>query len=151
VAWEVQGSARRFHAEKLDVHPGVHPVAFVAGTESSTKTTRGLLPEEVPLGDAAFTGSRCALAVLAMTRRPELLLAATEDRLHQPYRRPAYPSSLRLVEALRSHGVPAAISGAGPTVLALTSDGTVPADVDTDGFAVRALPVDTDGVRVEIV
>ncbi|ALE72384.1 Homoserine kinase [Pseudonocardia sp. Ae168_Ps1] len=151
VAWEVQGSARRFHAEKLDVHPDVRPVALVAGTESSTKTTRGLLPEQVPLGDAAFTGSRCALAVLAMTRRPELLLAATEDRLHQPYRRPAYPSSLRLVEALRSHGVPAAISGAGPTVLALTSDGTVPADVDTDGFAVRALPVDTDGVRVEIV
>lgn len=151
VAWEVRGSARRFHAEKLDVHPDVHPVAFVAGTESSTKTTRGLLPEEVPLGDAAFTGSRCALAVLAMTRRPDLLLAATEDRLHQPYRRPAYPSSLRLVEALREHGVPAAISGAGPTVLALTSDGAVPDGVDTEGFAVRPLPVDTEGVRVEVL
>ncbi|MBP2366106.1 homoserine kinase [Pseudonocardia parietis] len=162
VAWETSertaggtaiyaGGGRRFHAERLDVHPDVHPVAFVAGVESSTKTTRGLLPDQVPLPDAAFTGSRCALAVLAMTRRPDLLLAATEDRLHQPYRRPAYPASLRLVEKLRERGVPAAISGAGPTVLALTSDGEVPADVDTEGFTVLPLPVDTEGVRVEIL
>lgn len=144
------GTARRFHAEKLDVHPDVHPVACIASAESSTKTTRGLLPDQVPLADAAFTGSRCALAVLAMTRRPDLLLAATEDRLHQIYRRPAYPDSLRLVEHLRGHGVPAAISGAGPTVLALTSDGTLPDGVATDGFTVRPLAVDTEGVRVEV-
>lgn len=150
VAWESSGAARRFHAEKLDVHPDVHPVAFVAGAESSTKTTRGLLPERVPLADAAFTGSRCALAVLAMTRRPDLLLDATEDRLHQPYRRTAYPSSLGLVEDLRRHGVPAAISGAGPTVLALTSDRSVPDTVDTDGFAVLPLPIDTRGVQVDV-
>ncbi|ANY05734.1 homoserine kinase [Pseudonocardia sp. HH130630-07] len=151
VAWEAPGSARRFHAEKLDVHPDVAPVALVPGTESSTRTTRGLLPAQVPLADAAHTGSRCALAVLALTRRPDLLLAATEDRLHQPYRRPAYPASLRLVEALREHGVAAAVSGAGPTVLALTTDGAVPAGVDTEGFAVRPLGVDTEGVRVEVL
>lgn len=151
VAWETRGAARRFHAEKLDVHPDVRPVAFVAGIESSTKSTRGLLPEEVPLADAAFTGSRCALAVLAMTRRPDLLLAATEDKLHQPYRRPAYPDSLRLVERLRERGIAAAVSGAGPTVLALTTDGEVPDDVDTEGFAVLPLPVDTEGVRVEVL
>lgn len=162
VAWETSergadgasvyaGGARRFHAERLDVHPDVHPVAFVAGVESSTKTTRGLLPEQVPLADAAFTGSRCALAVHALTRRPDLLLAATEDRLHQPYRRPAYPASLALVESLRERGVPAAISGAGPTVLALTADGAVPAGVDTDGFTVLPLPVDTEGARVEVL
>lgn len=162
VAWETSergaggssvyaGGGRRFHAERLDVHPDVQPVAFVAGVESSTKTTRGLLPAEVPLSDAAFTGSRCALAVLALTRRPDLLLAATEDRLHQPYRRPAYPASARLVESLREHGVAAAISGAGPTVLALTCDGAVPDGVDTEGFAVLPLPVDHEGVRVEVL
>ena len=71
-------------------------------------TTRGLLPDRVPLADAAFTGSRTALAVLAFTQRPELLLPATEDRLHQGYRRPAYPESAELVDALRERGVPAA-------------------------------------------
>ncbi|MFP5020082.1 homoserine kinase [Pseudonocardia phyllosphaerae] len=152
VAWDTgSGDAKRFHAERLDVHPDVHPIAFVAGTESATKTTRGLLPAEVPLADAAFTGSRCALGVLALTRRPDLLMTATEDVLHQPYRRPAYPSSLALVEALRERGVPAAISGAGPTVLALTCDGAVPDGVAAEGFTVLELPVDTAGVRVEVL
>lgn len=143
-------TSARFHAVRLDVHAGIAPVALVAGVESSTKTTRGLLPELVPLPDAAFTGSRTALSVLAFTQRPELLMAATEDRLHQGYRRPAYPGSADLVDALRAHGVPAAISGAGPTVLALTTDGTLPGGVDTAGFTALPLPVDTLGAQVEI-
>lgn len=151
VAWETPGNtAQRFHAVRLDAHPGIHPVALVAGTESLTSTTRGLLPERVPLVDAAFTGSRTALAVLAFTQRPELLLPATEDRLHQGYRRPAYPESADLVDALRDRGVAAAISGAGPTVLALTADGTLPADLDLHGFTARPLAVDALGARVEI-
>jgi homoserine kinase len=141
---------QRFHAVRLDVHPGIAPVALVAGVESSTSTTRGLLPERVPLVDAAFTGSRTALSVLAFTQRPDLLLAATEDRLHQGYRRPAYPQSADLVDALRERGVPAAISGAGPTVLALTVDGSLPGGVDLHGFTPCPLAVDTAGARVEI-
>jgi homoserine kinase len=151
VAWETVGNtAERFHAVRLDAHPGIRPVALVAGTESLTSTTRGLLPDRVPLVDAAFTGSRTALAVLAFTQRPELLLPATEDRLHQGYRRPAYPDSADLVDALRAHGVPAAISGAGPTVLALTVDGVIPSDIDLHGFAVLPLDVDSRGARVEV-
>ena len=151
VAWETPGNtSQRFHAVRVDAHPGIHPVALVAGIESLTSTTRGLLPERVPLADAAFTGSRTALAVLAFTQRPELLLPATEDRLHQGYRRPAYPASADLVDALRERGVPAAISGAGPTVLALTTDGTLPSDLDLHGFTALPLPVDNTGASVEI-
>ena len=130
------------------MHPDVRPVALVAGTESSPKTTRGLLPEQVPLGDAAFTGSRCALAVLAMTRRPELLLAATEDRLHQDYREPAWPATIELVRRLRAAGVAAAVSGAGPTVLALPPRGELPNSAHSTGFTALHLPVDRCGVRV---
>ena len=75
-------------------------------------------------------------------------MPATEDRLHQGYRRPAYPESADLVDALRAQGVPAAISGAGPTVLAFTTDGRVPA-VDLHGFVPMPLPIDTVGVVVE--
>ncbi len=150
VAWETAGNtAERFHAVSLEVHRDIRPVALVAGVESLTSTTRGLLPERVPLIDAAFTGSRTALAVLAFTQRPELLMVATEDRLHQGYRRPAYPESADLVDALRAHGVPAVISGAGPTVLALTDDGTVPDGIDIDGFTALPLSVDGTGVVVE--
>jgi homoserine kinase len=155
VAWSAPSNvtgntSQRFHAVRVDAHPGIHPVALVAGTESLTSTTRGLLPERVPLADAAFTGSRTALAVLAFTQRPELLLPATEDRLHQGYRRPAYPESADLVDALRERGVPAAISGAGPTVLALTTDGNLPSDLDLHGFTALPLPVDNAGASVEI-
>lgn len=144
------GAPGRFDAVRLDTHPGIRPVALVATAESSTSTTRGLLPERVPLADAAFTGSRTALAVLAFTQRPELLLPATEDRLHQAYRRPAYPESADLVDALRARGVPAVISGAGPSVLALTADGTLPADIGLHGFTATPLPVDGAGAQVEI-
>ena len=151
VAWETPGNtAERCHAVRLDAHPDIRPVALVAAAESSTRATRGLLPDRVPLADAAFTGSRTALAVLALTRRPELLLPATEDRLHQEYRRPAYPASADLVAALRARGVPAVISGAGPTVLALTADGGIPGGIDVTGFTALPLAVDPFGARVEI-
>lgn len=143
VAWN---TAAGFDAVRLDAHQGIAPVAFVASVESATATTRGLLPERVPLADAAFTGSRTALAVLAFTQRPDLLLPATEDRLHQEYRRPAYPASSALVDALRARGVPAVISGAGPTVLALPADAGALSDLDAGGFTRLPLAVDPDGV-----
>jgi len=119
-----------FHAVRLEPHPDLATVVLVAGATSSTEVTRGLLPALVPLADAAFTGGRAALGLHAFTVRPDLLMAATEDRLHQPYRRAAYPVSAELVDTLRAAGVPAAISGAGPTVLALPPGGGLP-----DGLA----------------
>ena len=44
---------------------------------------------------------RCALAVHALTARPDLLLPATEDRLHQDYRESAWPDTMRMVRELR--------------------------------------------------
>lgn len=147
VAWQagdVYGAAR------LEPHAALAPVAFVAGEESATSVTRGLLPERVPLADAAFTASRTALGVCAFTARPELLMLATEDRLHQPYRRPAYPASLALVEALRERGIPAVVSGAGPTVLALPANGESSTEPAPPGFIVTPLGVDRQGARVAI-
>lgn len=150
VAWEsCADTGRRFDVVRLDAHPSIIPMALIATAESSTATTRGLLPEYVPLADAAFTGSRTALAVLAFTSRPDLLMPATQDRLHQNYRRPAYPESADLVDALREQGVPATISGAGPTVLALTTDGTLPSGLDLHGFLPCPLPVDPLGAQVD--
>jgi len=145
VAWS---EGDRFFGERLDAHIGIRPVIAVPGQRSSTAATRGLLPTHVPHVDAAFTAGRAALSVLAMTSRPDLLLAATEDRLHQDYRASAYPESARLVRELRAQGVAAAISGAGPTVLALTTGGILPPGVGVVGFDVTELPVDPAGVRV---
>jgi homoserine kinase len=139
-----------FRAVRLEPHPRLVPVLLVPAVESSTAHTRGLLPPHVPRADATFNVARTALLLHALTAAPELLLAATEDRLHQPYRRGAYPATAALVDALRARGVAAAVSGAGPTVLALTGGDPLPADVDLAGFQVCRLPVDACGVRVEI-
>ncbi|MGH3505928.1 MAG: homoserine kinase, partial [Nocardioidaceae bacterium] len=109
-------------------HDEVRPLVFVPPSPVSTELARGLLPEVVPHTDAAANAGRAGLLVAALTRRPELLLAATEDRLHQSYRAPAMPESLRLVDSLRQAGVPAVVSGAGPSVLALGTS-TSPVDV----------------------
>ncbi len=108
----------------------------------STETARGLLPTSVPYADAVHAIGRAALAVAAFTGYPQHLLAATEDRLHQDYRKPAYPQSWDLVQDLRACGVPAAISGAGPSVIAFG-----PA-VAPDGWRVMELPVALQGVLV---
>lgn len=145
VAWSESG---RYHGERLEPHSAIRPVLAVPALRSSTGATRGLLPAQVPHADAAFTAGRTALAVLAMTARPDLLLAATEDKLHQGYRASAYPASARLVRDLRAQGVAATISGAGPSVLALTTEGILPPGVGVVGFDVTELPVDITGVQV---
>ena len=55
----------------------------------------------------------------ALQSRPDLLLEATTDLLHQEYRTEAMPKSLALVNKLRAAGVAATVSGAGPSVLVL--------------------------------
>jgi homoserine kinase len=146
IAW-CEGNGH-FRAERLTPHADLRPVLAVPAERSSTEATRGLLPAQVAHVDAAFTAGRSALAVLALTSRPDLLLPATEDRLHQDYRAPAYPASARLVADLRTAGIAATISGAGPTVLALTADGMIPPNVSVAGFEITELPVDQAGVRV---
>lgn len=147
IAWQDEGGGR-WHAERIPPHSAIRPVVAIPEHRSSTDATRGLLPEAVPHGDAVFSAGRAALAVHALTAAPELLVAATADRLHQRYRAPAYPATAHLIEALRKSGVAAAVSGAGPTVLALTIDGRIPEDVDTSGFTLVELPIDSAGVTV---
>jgi homoserine kinase len=112
----------RTRAVRLEPADGLEPVLFVPVERTSTAAARAALPDQVPHRDAAFAAGRAALLIAALTSRPELLFPATEDRLHQPYRLPTVPISEALFQALRAAGVPAVLSGSGPTVLALCRD-----------------------------
>ncbi len=145
IAWLADGRARAVQAatpEQLAAG-GSCPVLFVPAEQSRTEVARAALPEQVPHADAAFNAGRAALLVPALTGRPELLLPATEDRLHQGYRAAAMPASAGLVAALRARGIAAAISGAGSAVLALvTAEQVVAAtDLAPPGWECAALPV----------
>lgn len=113
ISW-ISGAA----AEKLRLEVRHDVTVFVPPTPVSTNVARGLLPEKVSHADAAANSGRAALLVAALTQSPEHLIFATEDRLHQSYRSAAMPDSYKLMQQLRVEGIPAVISGAGPTVLA---------------------------------
>lgn len=139
-----------FYAVRSSVDPRIEAVVLVPPTPVSTEVARGLLPADVPHADAAADAGRTALLVAALAGQPEHLLRGTRDYLHQDYRRPAMPDSLALVDALRSDGVPAVVSGAGPTVLAFTDDAGAAALLGRcpDGWTAHHLTVDPEGARV---
>ncbi|MFC4127456.1 homoserine kinase [Nocardia rhizosphaerae] len=145
------GAPVRYRAARFEPHPGLRPLVFVPKERSSTQHTRGLLPMSVPHRDAAFTAGRAALTLAALTTNPELLLPATEDRLHQGYRAPAWPRTATWMARLRASGIAATVSGAGPSVLALC-DRELPRrlydDADAAGLAVLE-PGISAGVRIE--
>jgi homoserine kinase len=138
----------------------ITPVAIVAPAPVSTWVARGLLPPDVPHGDAARNAGRAALLVAALTARPEALFDATEDLLHQDYRASAMPATRDLVGRLRAAGLPAVVSGAGPSVLAFLVSGhgldRLDSIVGETGIEWRISPLDVErqgasagpGVRV---
>lgn len=95
------------------------PTVLVPQARLLTHTARAVLPRDVPHQDAAFNVARTALLVLALGGRRDLLMAGTEDRLHQGYRADAMRGTTDTVRALRAADWPAVVSGAGPSVLVL--------------------------------
>lgn len=137
------------HAVSSTPSLDVVPVVFVPAGQVRTVKARAALPDVVPHADAVRNTARAALLVEALTRRPDLLFAATADALHQEYRREVMPRTLRLVDQLRADGLPAVVSGAGPTVLVLCrpDDADDVAAREVRGFTAQRLAIDTDGTR----
>ncbi|MCU1546958.1 MAG: homoserine kinase [Homoserinimonas sp.] len=119
IAWTTAAGPQH---KKLMVHRGVSPLICVPESTMSTALARSLRPASVPHEDAIFNVSRSALLIAALIQSPELLHAATEDKLHQNYRASAMPDTVSLLQELRSHGLAAVVSGAGPSILVLCSD-----------------------------
>ena len=105
---------------RMNAHPDLRAVLAVPTETLPTSDARRVLPASVSCADAVYNVSRSALLVHAMTRQPDLLWEAMSDRLHQPARAHAYPEASALMASLRDAGVPTAISGAGPSVIAVT-------------------------------
>jgi len=135
----------------IPVHADIKALLFIPANQLSTAKARKLLPESIPHGDAVLNSSHAALLPVALGTRPDLLLTATEDFLHQRYRQAAYPKSMALVEQLRAIGIAATISGAGPSVLALhtLAEDELAAAIELApaGFEVKPLEISRSGVH----
>jgi homoserine kinase len=139
LAYEANG----IQVARGDVDPNVRAAVFIPDAAVATDAARRLLPDVVPLVDAAANSGRAGLLVHALARDPDRLLDATHDWLHQGYREPAMPRSYELMTTLRGQGYAAMISGAGPSVLVLGRDRRLDklAELPVPGFEMRLLDV----------
>lgn len=139
------GVAPGYFAAPMVLHRDIRLFPGIPALRSSTAATRAVLPDQVSHRDARFNLSRAALLVLALTQRPDLLMVATEDALHQRQRAAVMPASAEFMQLMRRNGVAAVLSGAGPSVLALTDGADLPPEVvefgQAHGFAVAEMAV----------
>jgi homoserine kinase len=147
IAWSEKGVGR---AVNLKVDPRIKAMLLVPENQVPTAKARKLLPETISHHDAVLNSTNTALLVHALAERPDLLLTATADLLHQNYRAEAMPKSIALIEKLRGAGVAAVLSGAGPSVMILYAGDE--SEIDqipslASGFTAMKLAIAKNGVE----
>lgn len=112
-------------AVALDVPASLSWVVLVPDMTSATAPARAVLPPTVPRADAVFNVQRVALLLAGLVAgRTDVLAAALDDRLHQPYRERLFPWMPKVTEAARAAGaLGCVLSGAGPSMLAVVTEG----------------------------
>ncbi len=145
----------------LDVLPfvpttSVRPFILLPRERLATSEARRVLPEKVPFGDAIANASRSTglVALLSGIVSPsaDRLWTYTQDHLHQPYRAPLMPATRDAIDSLRSEGVAAALSGAGPSIVCLVERGDESGIRDSmqklDRWELLELDWNSDGARI---
>lgn len=142
---------------RLPLSPTLRWVAAIPNFELSTHLARAVLPKEVAFVDAVYNASHVAVLVGALGRGDrELIAMALRDRLHQPYREKLIPEYNKVKTVAEQCGAIAfCISGAGPTLLALTDEASFAAQFAEKckrlehRWNIMELAVDTEGIVAE--
>jgi len=111
--------------------PALQLVVITPDFELSTREARAALPDQYSRADAVFNISRTVMVVEALRSADlDLLSRMMDDRLHQPYRLPLIPGAEQAFQAARAAGaVAVALSGAGPSLLAVSHNTQQAADI----------------------
>ncbi|OAB48068.1 homoserine kinase [Paenibacillus antarcticus] len=117
------------HADyiKMEPHNNLEVLVVIPEFQLSTSDARKVLPDQISREDAIYNISRSSLLVAALSQgRFDLIGRAMSDRLHQPYRASLVPGMSRILEEAPNRGaLGVALSGAGPTLLALVDRGNL--------------------------
>jgi homoserine kinase len=114
----------RWLTERVPTPPGLQLVMFIPDFIGKTSAARGLLKDTIHRQDAAFNIGRVAFLVHALAvGNLDNLKWGVQDKMHQPQRAAAiYPHLYPMIKAAEEAGACCAyLSGAGPTVMAMTS------------------------------
>ena len=156
------GEAGNWQICEIPWHESIIPVVAIPDFELSTAEARSVLPPTYSRQDAIFNTAHLGLLVRALeTGRRDWLKEALCDRIHQPYRQ----GLIRGYDGVREAALVAGadglvISGAGPTLLAFTSENTVKSVVIAMQKAwagvgvtaiVREFAIDRQGARIEVL
>lgn len=110
-------------AEYVCIEPDARLEVLVAIPEFqlSTEKARQVLPQQLSMKDAVFNIGHSSVLVAALSAgRLDMIRHAMKDALHQPYRSALVPGMAEVLEQATEHGaLGIALSGAGPTLLAL--------------------------------
>lgn len=127
-------------------HQEIIPVVAIPNFELSTREARGVLPLNYSRSDAIFNISRMGLLIRGLaTNNGEWLKIALADKLHQPYRQnliTGYEGVRQAAISAGAYGM--VISGAGPTLLALTNRDRVEGVIESIAAAWAKINVQAD-------
>jgi len=107
---------------KMNISSSLKTIVVIPELEISTEKARDILPSKIPLSDAIFNLSHLAILISSLKKeRWENLLFATEDRMHQPYRKALFPEMEEVFQAAVKEGARGVfLSGSGSTITALS-------------------------------
>ncbi|WP_336774412.1 homoserine kinase [Paenibacillus sp. MMO-58] len=111
---------------RLAPHAKLETLVAIPAFQLATEKARHALPSQISMADAVFNVGRSSLLVAALASGElGLIRHAMRDRLHQPYRAPLIPGMSAILEQAVEYGaLGAALSGAGPTLIAFVDAGS---------------------------
>jgi homoserine kinase len=117
------GAENKWHFVPINCHPDIKFIVAIPDFELSTEKARAVLPKQLSYHDAIFNIAHLGLLIKGLeTGNENWLKEALKDKLHQPYRKNLITGYDSIYEAvINANGYGMVISGAGPTLLALTS------------------------------
>ena len=141
---------------RYEVSDRLRFITIIPPYEVHTSEARKVVPQEVPLSTAVWQMGRISGLTRGLENGDvELIAAACEDRLQEPYRKtliPDYEDVRRI--CLDGGACTMWISGSGSPMMAVTADGLVAESLRArlaslyPAFEVHVLECDTKGVRI---
>lgn len=153
------GEGENWQIAEIPWHSSLVPIVAIPNFELSTEEARSVLPNQYTRSDVIFNASRLGLLLRGLeTGNKDWLKLALQDKIHQPYRLELIEGYTEVQQAAIAAGAyNLVISGAGPTLLALTDQShadavTLAMKTAWEGMRVQAevgsLTLDKEGARL---
>ena len=119
-----KAASQRWRVVRCEWTPSVKAVVAIPSIRLSTSEARRAMPKAIPVGDAVVNLGALTLLLQGLrTGNGDLISDGMHDRLHEPYRWRLIKGGDQVKQAAMDAGAwGCAISGAGPSVLALCEE-----------------------------